>query len=415
MATIDTLSPESETHDDHGHDHDHPVWLAHHFDTPEQQYDSGKLGMWLFLTTEILFFSGMFCAYAMFRMLRPEIFEGSSQFLNTELGAINTGVLLFSSLTMAWAVRCAQTEDHKKLAVMIASTLSCAMIFLGVKTIEYSHKWGMGLLPPGSYFFDENNPHPTIEQIVSLHGFSESTAYFLVNSLYFLCAPFLLVLIGVVVWAAIAKLKGNHFQFAVAKPLIVVCMSFFGGVGLGMFLQSREEHSGDEHVAAAHSDAGHDTVGHGAVESTVPDIASTYTEPTTFDPRRDDAAVELLAESDLNTGAKAMLIAKEQQAALASGKVVAQGTDVDMGVNRIVRSVETKRQAGVFFGIYYCMTGVHAIHILGGIGVLVWLLVRAIRQDFNRQYFGPVDYVGLYWHLVDLIWIYLFPLLYLIR
>ena len=61
------------------------------------------------------------------------------------------------------------------------------------------------------------------------------------------------------------------------------------------------------------------------------------------------------------------------------------------------------------------MTGVHAIHILGGIAVLVWLLVRSVRKDFNRQYFGPVDYVGLYWHLVDLIWIYLFPLLYLIR
>lgn len=415
MATIDTLSPESEAHDDHGHDHEHPVWLAHHFDTPEQQFDSGKLGIWLFLTTEILFFSGMFCAYAMFRMLRPEIFEGSSQFLNTKLGAINTGVLLFSSLTMAWAVRCAQTEDHKKLAVMIASTLSCAMIFLGVKTIEYSHKWGMGLLFPGAYFYDEANPHPTTEQIVSQHGFSENAAYFLTHSLYFLCAPFMLALIGVVLWAIIAKFKNNQFQFAVAKPLVVVCLCFFGGVGLGMFLQSLEEHAGGDGVAAVHSVAGHETATHSVAEEPVADIAATYTQPTTFDPRRDDAAVELLAESDLNTGARAMLAAKEQQAALASGKVVPQGVDVDMGIHRIQRDVETKRQAGVFFGIYYCMTGVHAIHILGGIGVLVWLLVRAIRQDFNRQYFGPVDYVGLYWHLVDLIWIYLFPLLYLIR
>ena len=86
-----------------------------------------------------------------------------------------------------------------------------------------------------------------------------------------------------------------------------------------------------------------------------------------------------------------------------------------MGISTVEGNVNTPRQAGVFFGIYYCMTGVHAIHILAGIGVLVWLLIRAVRQDFNRQYFGPVDYVGLYWHLVDLIWIYLFPLLYLIR
>ena len=94
MSTIEA-SPEVG-HDEHGHDHDHPPFLARHFDTPEQQFDSGKLGIWLFLVTEVLFFSGMFCAYAIFRALRPEVFEGCSQFLNTKLGAINTGVLLFS-------------------------------------------------------------------------------------------------------------------------------------------------------------------------------------------------------------------------------------------------------------------------------------------------------------------------------
>jgi cytochrome c oxidase subunit 3 len=70
--------------------------------------------------------------------------------------------------------------------------------------------------------------------------------------------------------------------------------------------------------------------------------------------------------------------------------------------------------AGLFFSIYYCMTGVHAIHIIGGMIVITWLIVKAARQEFHEQYFGPVDNVGLYWHLVDFIWIYLFPLLYLI-
>ncbi|MGC1275534.1 MAG: cytochrome c oxidase subunit 3, partial [Planctomycetaceae bacterium] len=65
-------------------------------------------------------------------------------------------------------------------------------------------------------------------------------------------------------------------------------------------------------------------------------------------------------------------------------------------------------------GIYYAMTGVHALHILFGMGFLTWLLVRAVKGHFTPSYFGPVDYVGLYWHLVDLVWIYLFPLLYLI-
>ena len=70
---------------------------------------------------------------------------------------------------------------------------------------------------------------------------------------------------------------------------------------------------------------------------------------------------------------------------------------------------------GVFFSIYYAMTGVHAIHIFAGMGVIAWLLYRSLRGEFGPNYFGPVDYVGLYWHLVDLVWIYLFPLLYLIR
>jgi cytochrome c oxidase subunit 3 len=69
---------------------------------------------------------------------------------------------------------------------------------------------------------------------------------------------------------------------------------------------------------------------------------------------------------------------------------------------------------GIFFSIYYCMTGLHAIHIIGGIIALAWLYRRSQLGHWREDYFGPVDYVGLYWHLVDLIWIYLFPLLYLI-
>ena len=67
-----------------------------------------------------------------------------------------------------------------------------------------------------------------------------------------------------------------------------------------------------------------------------------------------------------------------------------------------------------FFSIYYCMTGLHAIHIIAGIIALAWVYWRCILGHWRKDYFGPVDYVGLYWHLVDLIWIYLFPLLYLI-
>ncbi|HEY2510864.1 MAG TPA: cytochrome c oxidase subunit 3, partial [Polyangiaceae bacterium] len=67
-----------------------------------------------------------------------------------------------------------------------------------------------------------------------------------------------------------------------------------------------------------------------------------------------------------------------------------------------------------FFSMYFMMTGVHAIHIIVGIGVLIWMLKRNLAGEFSKEFFTPIDITALYWHLVDLIWIYLFPLLYLI-
>jgi len=76
---------------------------------------------------------------------------------------------------------------------------------------------------------------------------------------------------------------------------------------------------------------------------------------------------------------------------------------------------DVPRNVHLFFGIYFIMTGLHALHVIAGIVVLTWLLVRAAHGDFGTHYFTPVDLGGLYWHLVDVIWIFLFPLLYLIH
>jgi cytochrome c oxidase subunit 3 len=61
------------------------------------------------------------------------------------------------------------------------------------------------------------------------------------------------------------------------------------------------------------------------------------------------------------------------------------------------------------------MTGLHGIHVLVGMGLITWIMIRAKKKEFSSEFFTPVDLVGLYWHLVDLIWIFLFPLLYLIH
>jgi cytochrome c oxidase subunit III len=348
----------------HDHDHSHLPFQAHHFDDPEQQFDAGKLGMWLFLVTEVLFFSGMFCAYALYRSLHPEVFTFSSRYLNATLGAINTGVLLFSSLTMAWGVRCAQLRQRTGLVVCLAMTLGCASIFLGVKAIEYSHKWGLGLLVAGEYV-TQSLPNPEAHAI--------STDWLVRFSI----VPGVAV-VGFLIWYLACLAKGDKRQAEVAGPLLVTALCFFVGVGLGLVIEGGGE-GHDAHGAEAHasSSAHHDTDGHHHA-----DEGTAHNAPA--------PAVHL----------------PETTSMFAADFEPGQATDAD---------VDKPGRAGLFFSIYYCMTGVHAIHIIAGMLVLAWLLMRATKDHFNEQYFGPVDYVGLYWHLVDLIWIYLFPLLYLIK
>jgi len=273
---------EEADHDLDDHDHEHHENLAHHFDSYEQQFDAGKLGIWIFLVTEVLFFGGLFCAYALYRNLRPEIFAGCSEFLNTQLGAINTGVLLFSSLTMAWAVRCSQLRQHKMLVGMLAATLSCAAIFLGVKAIEYSHKWSMGLLPAGLYSYDPLHPH---------HPDAP-------NYLLYISLPFALILVGVVGWLAVAFLQGDKFKVRVLMPLSVAAACFFVGIGLGMVLESGgvEGHGAVDVDKVAHvhqTGESPELVGAGeqAVEAIAPDDAEL-------------TGLELLARDKSNPGAQ---------------------------------------------------------------------------------------------------------------
>jgi cytochrome c oxidase subunit 3 len=78
-------------------------------------------------------------------------------------------------------------------------------------------------------------------------------------------------------------------------------------------------------------------------------------------------------------------------------------------------AVQTAKQTEIFFSFYFAMTGLHAFHMIIGLGLMTWLLLRAYRGEFGPQYYTPVELGGLYWHFVDIVWIYLFPLLYLIN
>ncbi len=280
------MSETPEQHDADGHG-EHPSWLAHHFDTPQQQFASAKLGMWAFLLTEILFFSGLFCAYAVFRRNHPEIFFDGHHFLNTLAGAVNTAILLLSSFTMAWGVRCAQLGRRKGLIGCLTVTLLCAFLFLGIKYTEYKVKWDHHMVPGQA-----------------------------------------------------------------------VIINWFGG----------------------------------EYEAEVPGEPP----PRGFHPDK-DYLNKKLKKTDKEAGVP--------QPEKGSNREELYEIELDTRIENL----------GTFFGIYFCLTGLHAVHVICGIIAITWLLVRAMKGHFSSQHYDAVDCVGLYWHLVDLIWIYLFPLLYLIH
>jgi cytochrome c oxidase subunit 3 len=267
----------------HGAHGAHDAHLAHHFDTPVQQFESGKLGMWIFLATEILLFGGLFCAYAVYRANHPEIFVYAHRFLDTRLGAINTVILIGSSFTMAWAVRCAQLGKRRGLITLLSITLLCACGFLGIKAVEYEHKWKEGLL-----------------------------------------------------WGKRYRAQVERGAAAAAKPK--------GGLP--------------------------------PAPKVNPEVRSLIPPPA--------EAPRGLAEPTHEAKAKHA-------------------------------EVEAPKNVQTFFAVYFLMTGLHGVHVVLGMAAIGWMLLRAIRGEFGPSYYTPVDLTGLYWHVVDLIWIYLFPLLYLIH
>ena len=126
---------------------EHPDHLQHHFVSSEQQFDAAKMGMWLFLVTEILLFSGMFVAYAVFRIWYPEVFSHSAELLDWRLGGLNTIVLLASSFTVALGVHYAQTNERRKLVRALVLTILFAGAFMVVKYFEYTGKFAHGVFP----------------------------------------------------------------------------------------------------------------------------------------------------------------------------------------------------------------------------------------------------------------------------
>jgi cytochrome c oxidase subunit 3 len=257
----ETTSYQGEHNGHHGHD-DHHGPLMHHFDDMDQQRESITIGMWTFLMTEIMMFTGLFFCYAFFRWKFYDAFLLGSQQLNITLGTGNTFVLLASSMTMAMAVHAAQVGNRKALVGWMIGTLIFGGAFLGIKAVEWTADYHEGLIPKYS-------------------------------------------------WDATGQLWPTTHK-------------------------------------------AHDT---GKTAGPTP-----------------------------------------------------EGHVWDYKHNKAVSSDHVK----MYFMLYFCMTGLHAIHMVAGMIILGIMTVMALNGVFGNGNDQPIEIFGLYWHFVDIVWVFLFPLLYLI-
>ena len=278
---------------------------VHHMDAPTA-YHSAKLGMWLFLATELLLFGGLFTAFAIYRYVYFSEFQLAAENLDWRMGVINTAFLIFSSFTAAMAMDAAQRGDNARVRKNLLITIACGFVFLVVKYFEYKGKAHYGLFPGGEAGF---------------------ATFMKVGA-----GTFAAGLIGIAVFT---KTKAPKLK---AAAIIFAILVF---VGFMLFADA---------LSVVHFD----------LASILPGYAHHPEGAVTFN------------------------------------------------------SPEFNAQYKSYYGLYYCMTGLHALHVIIGMGILFWVYLKASANRFSEAYYTPVELGALYWHLVDLIWIYLFPLLYLV-
>jgi cytochrome c oxidase subunit 3 len=429
--------------DDHGHGGEHGAhhgspFIQHHYDDAQHQFDSGKLGIWLFLAQEVLFFSALFVAYTLYRHHHPEIYSYAHKYLDVKYGAINTAVLIFSSLTAAWAVRCAQLGQRRGLILCIVVTIACACAFLGIKYIEYSHKVHEHILF-GRYFdpcvssggremLNRNNNCPGTKSTVVWDSGAGTATAGCFNDLD--QDPHTE---GVQADCAVKEYGLTETPKRVTQPKVDPDGKPVVGADGKPVTEEVEKPEITEHFARDITEK--------CIEEPLPgeeahEPARTSKFPCwrpAFQPAVCKKGVGILVEYGDTEEREHTRIKAECKPApkpTDAGDLLAdRGRPLQLGVAQIqprhqltVHEQHELEAAGpppehtsMFFTIYFAMTGLHGIHVLFGVGVFTWLLIRALKGQFTPDYFGPIDYAALYWHIVDLIWIFLFPLLYLIH
>jgi len=439
---------DAQHHDDHGHHG--PEFLAHHFDEPEQQFEAGKLGMWLFLVTEVMMFGGLFCAYALYRANHPDIFAYAHGFLDWQMGGINTAILLASSFTMALGVRAAQLGQQKFLILMLVLTLAGGFGFLVIKYFEYTSKFAENIWPGtrNLYYTVEGDLNSNTLEIEGQDEKPRITREAQLDEI-----------------AVVEAKKLMHHGY-LPHP-VAATYDLYDKRGVFKELAKYDEKKGYEgkksyehHILHMFAEAGIDDAvtkmasheGHGdsqAKDAPKPKESEDHAKPKdaeshgdgpayVTDPAIDTTAIaSLVPVSSVSAGASNIkppasgatgLVDSQAHALALAGDHGGHGGDhaapplgmPDLSHAKYYIPYEFQPKSvqdriHLFFQIYFMATGLHALHVIIGMGCITWVLGKALTGAFTTQYNVPVDIVGLYWHIVDLIWIFLFPLLYLIH
>ena len=133
-------------------------FVGEQFDDIEQQRDAAKLGMWIFLATEVLFFGGLFLGYTIYRFTYGHVFVEASRKLDVLIGGTNTAVLLISSLLMAFAVRAAKLDQRRALVGLLAGTALLGCVFMSLKAVEYHKDYVDHLVPRMGFKWEGADP-----------------------------------------------------------------------------------------------------------------------------------------------------------------------------------------------------------------------------------------------------------------
>ena len=393
-------------------------YVQHHFKNMQQQHDAAKLGIWLFLATEILLFGGLFAGYAVFRANHPDLFAWGEQFLDERLGAANTAVLLVSSLTMAMAITYVQRERIRAASICLVVTFLCATIFMAIKSVEYEHKFHDHLVG-GLAFYDvehdssANNEGSTVALVGdvtkgkvlwnatcrSCHGISgEGVAG---QGIALNESPFVIdntdeFLVEFIKVGRTAADPASTTQLQMPPKGGNPMLKDVGIHDIVAYVRTLQINKSST-IAEKPADASEDG------EESVDEEIAVISQP--------DEPVEFLADLPRSSMPHAMQ---------APSGLAPEGASESqrLAVNKRPQSpqLDDNRPANahLFFGLYFLMTGLHGIHVLVGMLIMLWLIYRLQRGDFNRNHYTAVECSGLYWHIVDVIWIFLFPLWYLI-